>query len=213
MNIRLLSYLVAGCVMSVLVSCESGNNTAETAADPSTEMGNIVFIRVDSLTAQYTSLSEKTKALEARAVEADKAQNERIAAFQRDVQNFQRRAPNMAPKNAGIEQERLAGREQALMQQAEQLRQELQLEQLRMSAEFEENLLKVLEEIQDEKNYDYILSYGNGSGVLMVNDKNDITAEVVTRLNNIPMDGKMDAEIDADDLPEDGEDNAENNGE
>jgi outer membrane protein len=203
MNIRLFSYLISIVALGALLSCQPTNTSTEADTTTQTGPGSTVFIRVDSLTAQYTSLSEKTGALEARAMEADKSQNERITAFQRDVQNFQQRAPNMAPKNAGIEQERLAGREQALMQQAEQLRQELQLEQMRLSAEFEENLMKILDEIQAEKNYDYIMSYGNGTGILIANDRHDITAEVVKRLNKVPMDGKMDAEIDAEDLMDD----------
>ncbi|MEL7222855.1 MAG: OmpH family outer membrane protein, partial [Bacteroidota bacterium] len=156
----------------------------------------IVFIRLDSLTEQYGALQEMSTKLEAKAAEADQSQNERVAAFQRDVQNLQRRmnSGQMAPKQMGIEQERLAGREQALMQQAEQLRQELQLEQLTMMGEYEENLRNVLDDIQKEFGYDYILSYGAGTGVLMVNDAHDITAEVSKRINLIPMDGKSDKE-------------------
>jgi len=197
MNIRLFGYLTNILVLGMLLSCQPKEAATEGGATTasSSSAGNIVFIRVDSLTSQYTSLSEKTKALEARAIDADKGQNERVAAFQRDVQNYQRRANSgqMSPKDMGNEQERLAGREQGLMQEAERLRQELQLEQMKLSAEFEENLMNVLEEIQEEFNYDYILSYGNGSGVLMVNGKNDITPEVAKRLNKIPMDGEMDS--------------------
>lgn len=208
MNIRLFGYLTSIITLGMLLSCqpkeaatEGGTTTTSSAA------GNIVFIRVDSLTSQYASLSEKTKALEARAMDADKGQNERVAAFQRDVQNYQRRANSgqMSPKDMGNEQERLAGREQALMQEADRLRQELQMEQMKLSAEFEENLMNVLEEIQAEFNYDYILSYGNGSGVLIVSDKNDITPEVAKRLNKIPMDGEMDSakpiKMDEDSVP------------
>lgn len=197
MNIRLLGYITGIIALGALMSCQPQSTAAEGGNAGSTTAGNIVFIRLDSLTSQYTSLSEKTKVLETRAIEADKGQNERVNAFQRDVQNFQSRAGSgrMSPKDIGIEQERLGGREQALMQEAERLRQELQLEQMKLSAEFEENLLKVLDDIQAEFNYDYILSYGNGTGVLMVNDKNDITPEVAKRLNKIPMDGKMDAEV------------------
>lgn len=208
MNIRLFGYLTSIITLGMLLSCqpkeaatEGGTTTTSSAA------GNIVFIRVDSLTSQYASLSEKTKALEARAMDADKGQNERVAAFQRDVQNYQRRANSgqMSPKDMGNEQERLAGREQALMQEADRLRQELQMEQMKLSAEFEENLMNVLKEIQAEFNYDYILSYGNGSGVLIVSDKNDITPEVAKRLNKIPMDGEMDSakpiKMDEDSVP------------
>lgn len=197
MKLRLLGSMIGLTMLVALMSCQP-QSTGETA-DASTATagsGKIVYIRVDTLTNQYESLQEKTKELEARAVQADQAQNERVVAFQRDAQSFQRRANSgqMSPKQIGIEQERLGGREQTLMQDAERTRQELQLEQLRLSAEFEENLLKVLEEIQDEFNYDYILSYGAGTGVLMVSETNDITAEVVKRINLIPMDGEMDAE-------------------
>jgi len=104
----------------------------------------------------------------------------------------------MAPKAIGIEQERLAGREQGLMQEADRLRQELQAEQLQLMTEYEENLRAVLDEVQKEFNYDYILSYGSGTGVLMANDQHDITPEVAKRINLVPMDGKVKADMKAD---------------
>lgn len=197
MNIRLFGWMIGLVVAASLVSCQpqESANASEGTSTASATTGKIVYIRVDTLTNQYTALQEKTQALEARAVAADQAQNERVVAFQRDAQSFQRRANSgqMSPKQMGVEQERLAGREQTLMQDAERTRQELQLEQLKLSAEFEENLLNVLEAIQAEFNYDYILSYGPGTGVLMVNDANDITGEVLKRINAIPMDGELDA--------------------
>ena len=199
MKFRLFGLMIGLVVLATLMSCQPKTDGASTSTEGTTaaSSGKIVFIYVDTLTSQYESLQEKSKAIEARVMEAEKTQGERIAAFQRDAQSFQRRANSgqMSPKQMGIEQERLAGREQGLMQEAERTRQELQLEQLRLQAELEENLLKVLEEIQDEMNYDYILSKAPGSGLLMVNDANDITAEVVKRINLIPIDGKLDAEV------------------
>lgn len=197
MNIRLFGWMIGLVVLASLLSCqptESADTTDGTATANATT-GKIVYIRIDTMANQYEALQEKTKELEAVAVAADQAQNERVAAFQRDAQNFQRRANSgqMSPKQMGVEQERLAGREQTLMQDAERTRQELQLGQLKLQAEFEENLMTVLNAIQDEFNYDYILSYGPGTGVLMVNDANDITAEVVKRINAIPMDGELEA--------------------
>lgn len=200
MNFRLFGWMIGMVTLATLLSCQpkTEGDAAATSTTAATS-GKIVFIYVDTLTSQYTSLKEVSKELEERAIAAEQAQNERIAAFQRDAQSFQRRANSgqMSPKQMGIEQERLAGREQGLMQEAERTRQELQIEQLRLQAEIEENLLKVLEEIQAEFNYDYILSKAPGSGVLMVNDANDITAEVVKRINLIPIDGKLNAEEEA----------------
>ncbi|MEZ4983906.1 MAG: OmpH family outer membrane protein [Saprospiraceae bacterium] len=197
MNFRLFTtvFLAMGALSLFISACGGANSTASTNEQTGTEapktVGNIVFIRLDSLTNQYTAFKEKQTALENKAAEAEKAQNDRVNAFQRDVQSFQRRANSgqMAPKDIGTEQERLAGREQAIMQDVEQKRQELQLEQLKLMSEYEENLKKVLDEVQAEFQYDYILSYGAGTGVLMANDKLDITNEVAKRINLIPMDG------------------------
>lgn len=198
MNIRFFSFLSSVVVLACLglTACQSPATETDTTSSVTTAKSNIVFIRLDSLTKQYDALQAMSTKLEAKAAEADQSQNERVAVFQRDVQNLQRRmnSGQMAPKQIGIEQERLAGREQALMQQAEQLRQELQLEQLTMMSEYEENLRNVLDDIQAEFGYDYILSYGAGTGVLMVNDTHDITEEVSKRINLIPMDGKSDKE-------------------
>lgn len=195
MTIRLFLNIITLALVGSLFSCQQNAPAETTATEANAGSGNIVFIRLDSLTSQYKALSEKNDVLQTRVLDAEKRQGERIATLQRDMQSFQRRANSgrMAPKDIGAEQEVLAGREQALMQENERIRQELQIEQLKLSAEFEENLLNVLEEIQAEKNYDYILSYGAGTGVLMVNDANDITPEVVSRLNKIPMDGELES--------------------
>ncbi|MEL6832586.1 MAG: OmpH family outer membrane protein [Bacteroidota bacterium] len=212
MNFRLFGSMIGMMVLATLLSCQPQTDSAASSgeATAAATTGKIVFIRIDSLTSQYEALKEKTQELETRASDAEQSQNERVAAFQRDAQNFQRRANSgqMSPKQMGVEQERLAGREQALLQEAERLRQELQFEQLKLTAEFEENLLNVLEGIQEEFNYDYILSKAPGSGVLMVNDANDITAEVVKRINLIPMDGESDAAGTDEEAASDDADNA-----
>ncbi|RME95510.1 MAG: OmpH family outer membrane protein [Bacteroidetes bacterium] len=194
MNRQFFVGMVAVLVLTLtsLTACQQGGDPG--VATSNSTSNNIVFIRLDSITKQYTALATKLEALEAKVTQMDAAQQERAQALQRDIQSFQRRAQSgrMAPKNIGIEEERLAGRQQALMQEAEQARQELQLEQLKLEAEFSENVKKVLREIQAEFNYDYILNYGGNSAVAMVNEAYDITPEVVKRINLIPMDGQFD---------------------
>lgn len=199
MNIRQFFSIAAMAVlvMAGLSSCQQASSeSAGGATASSTAKNNIVFIRLDSITVQYADLKAKLDVLEEKAAVAEKAQNDRVAVFQKDVANLQRRAQSgqMAPKQIGQEQERLAGREQTLMQDAQRVRQELEGEQYQLMGEYEQNLKKVLEEVQAEFGYDYILSYGAGTGVLMVDDKNDITDEVAKRVNLIPMDGELDSE-------------------
>lgn len=174
----------------LIAACRPSTNDATSGEGETTKSGSgkIVFIRVDSVSNQYEALAVKLNALEAKMREAEQRQAERVAAFQRDVQSFQRRAQSgqMAPRDIGQEQERLAGREQGLIEERDRVLGELQTEQLVLMEAFEKNVKAVLAEIQEEYSYDYILNYGPGTGVLMVNDAFDITPEVVKRLNALP---------------------------
>lgn len=197
MNIRSLFSIITLSLLAlaVLNSCEGTASTASDASNVVTTKSSIVFIRLDSISSQYSAFKVKLDELEAKKSLAEKAHGDRVTAFQKDLANLQRRAQSgqMAPKQIGQEQERLAGREQTLMQDAQRISQELELEQYQLLSEFEENLKNVLDEVQAESNYDYILSYGAGTGVLIANDAHDISGEVSKRLNVIPMDGELDS--------------------
>ena len=59
------------------------------------------------------------------------------------------------------------------------------LAELQLLDELEKKVKDILKEIQAEKGYAYILNYGPGTGVLMVDDKLDITALALERLNAV----------------------------
>ena len=53
----------------------------------------------------------------------------------------------------------------------------------RINKELRTTLKELLSRIREEQGYDYILQYGQGSNVLMVNPALDITPMVLTELN------------------------------
>jgi len=55
--------------------------------------------------------------------------------------------------------------------------------QAREIIRLKQKLQEILDGLQAERHYDYILNYGPGTGVLMVNDSLDITNVVLERLN------------------------------
>ena len=69
------------------------------------------------------------------------------------------------------------------MHDQQQISQELMQETQELQLELEQKLQEILDGLQAERNYDYILNYGPGTGVLMVNDSLDITNIVLERLN------------------------------
>ena len=91
MKFRLFGLMIGLVVLATLMSCQPKTDGASTSTEGTTaaSSGKIVFIYVDTLTSKYESLQEKSKAIEARVMEAEKTQGERIAAFQRDAHRRQ----------------------------------------------------------------------------------------------------------------------------
>ncbi len=146
---------------------------------------NIVFIKVDSLQAKYTAVADELSRLEANYNEAEKNHQNRVNAFQKEVQKLQNQAQQglLAPNKMQAEQQRLAQKEQEIMQQQQLAIQSIQQNQLEIQQRFSLRVKEVLEQIQEENHYDYILNQGQNSAVLITNDAYDITPMVLERLN------------------------------
>jgi Skp family chaperone for outer membrane proteins len=151
---------------------------------------SIVFIKVDSLQAGYTLVADELSRLEANFTEAEKNHQARVAAFQQEVKQLQNQMQQglLAPNKVQTEQQRMARKEQEIMQQRDLALASIQEDQMQMQERFSERVKEVLEQLQEENGYDFILSQGQGSSVLITNDTYDITPLVLGRLNEAARD-------------------------
>lgn len=163
--------------------------TGAAATTPPTATGvgglNIVFVKVDSLQAGYTLVADELSRLEANYTEAEKNHKSRVAEFQQEVQQVQNQVQQglLAPNKIQAEQQRMARKEQEIVQQRDLALASIQEDQLRIQQQFNDRVKEVLEALQAENQYDYILNQGQNSAVLITNDAYDITPLVLERLN------------------------------
>lgn len=143
----------------------------------------VVFVYADTLLAKYEDFSTKQAELEKRQQQAESRIQSRMKALETEIMSLQDKVRDMAPAQLAQEQERLGRREQEIVRERDRLGKELLDETQRLNKELEDKLNEVLKAIREEYGYDFILSYGPGTGVLMVNDSLDITNEVLKRLN------------------------------
>jgi outer membrane protein len=178
-------------VLASLAACqpkeskESGTAAAQPAAEVAAGGSKIVFVYADTLLAKYNYFSDKQKELEGRQKQAEDQIQARLKALENEVMGIQRKVQDMAPAQLAQEQERIGRKEQEIMRERDRLGKALLDETERLNKELEKRINDVLKAIREEKGYDFILSYGPGTGVLMVNDSLDITDEVLRRLNEI----------------------------
>jgi Skp family chaperone for outer membrane proteins len=146
---------------------------------------SIVFVRLDSLQTGYTELATELTRLEANFLKAQENHQGRVSALQKEVQRLQNKVQQglMTPNQIQSEQQRIGRKEQEIMQQRDIALASIQDDQVKLQAQFGERVKEILEDIQEEKGYDYILNEGGGSAVLVANDSYDITDVVLERLN------------------------------
>ena len=169
-------------------SSSTGNTSPVAGVDAAGP--SIVYVRVDSLQTGYTAVAEELERLEGNLGEAEANHNKRVQDLAAEVQRLQNQVQQglLAPNRVQSEQQRIARREQEIMQQRDMSLQSIQSDQMRLQQQFTDALRGVLDDIQEERQYDYILNRGIGSPVLIGKDEYDITDEVLLRLNAIPRD-------------------------
>ncbi len=185
--------ILALFALSFIGACKNDTQPTATttgAADTtgtSPTQGQIVFVESDTVLARYEAFAGKLSSLEGRLAQAEQTHQQRVRSLEREVQQVQQRMQQglLSANQIAGEQERIARREQEILQQRDRVVRELQQAQLELNEELQDNVKRVLEELQKEKGYAYILSYGPGTGVLMADSTLDITEEVLARLNAI----------------------------
>lgn len=184
-NFLLGLLLIAVGILYVLhfqtVPATAITKTPKTATSP-----KIVFVNGDTLLKQYDSFQSEIKSLEAQRKKAEAGFQRRLQSLQNEYLQVQQRVQQgqMAPSQIQAEEQRLMQRQQGLGAEQERITKQFMEKGQKLQEDLEKKIKSLLESIRKEKGYDYILNYGTGSGVLMVNDSLDITKTVLERLNS-----------------------------
>lgn len=164
---------------------QSGTNDA-TGTIPALPVsaGGIVYVNSDSLLEQYEFTKNQKAQLEAsqdRIKNELKAQGERL---QKEIEEYQQQAVGMTDMQRQQKEEQLAMKQQQYLERRDEALAKLDEEQSRTSEELYDRLAMYLKEFNKDKNYQFILGYQRGGGILFANDSLNITRQVIEGLNN-----------------------------
>ena len=184
LNIILL--LAVGFLMVQHFSGSKGNVESTLSVDGTpTGTSAIVYINEDSLLNNFQYFVKKRNGLAERERQASASLQSKGQALEQDVRAVQAKVQKglLAPNQIAQEEQRIGRRQQELVQEQERISQELIQETQKLNVELQADVKELLETLKEENGYDFVLSYGQGSGVLMVNESLDITNLVLERLN------------------------------
>lgn len=146
---------------------------------------SIAFVNSDSLMSQYkmfgvykTKLESQKKQMEDdMAVKANKFQQD-VADYQKKVQSY-----SISSEQAQKIESDLKNRQQQLLDLKDNLSNQLAQMELSNQTALFDSIVSALKVYNATQKFDYILGYSKGSGILLANEKYNITPAVVEILN------------------------------
>ena len=187
-------FLVPGIIgVCFLFSCKNQNAPEQneqagayvSQTVPSVSDGSIVYVELDSLTANYLMTKDLSAELEEKMkkMDADLTNKQRI--FQNNVRDFENKATKGLETRAKLaEMEQQLGMERDnLLQLSENYRMEMAEEQAVMQRKILQAIMDYLKEYNKEKGYRYILGNAFDAKILYADPALDITAPVLDGIN------------------------------
>lgn len=176
--------LFAGLILCLILIFTGKTNSRKLPAGGGTGM-NIAFVNSDTLMSQYELFQDLKLDLEAETLKLSQDLNQKKKSLENQYISYQNKAQagTISYDDARKTEESLARQQQELMNLSDLYTSQISEKEYAMSLRVYDSLNVVLELINDTTQYDYILGYTKGAGILYANPVHDITETVVEILN------------------------------
>jgi outer membrane protein len=161
--------------------------TPETAGRPLPSLpvsaGGIVYINSDSMLEQFEFFKTKRKEFESYQTRVKNELKQQGEKLQQEIEEYQQQAVGMTDSQRQQKEEQLSMKQQQYLQRRDDALAKLEEQQDKSSEELYDKLGVFLKEFNAGKNYQFILGYQRGGGILLANDSLNITRQVISGLN------------------------------
>jgi outer membrane protein len=144
---------------------------------------HIAFVNSDSLLEHYDFFIKTRKTLKDEEEQNANYLNGQAAGLQKEFEDAQSRVSSMTTAQAQATQENLQRKQQTLLQRKEEMQDAYGKKLQNMNDLLTDKIHDYLKKYNQEKNFDYILGYQKGSGILYAKDELDVTNEVLSGMN------------------------------
>lgn len=143
----------------------------------------IMYVNSDSISEHYQLAIDLQDKFEADNKVREQKLQSKQSNLERAYRAYEKNVMTMTTRERGIEEERIQGMQQSLMQEQQELSQLAQIQQANMINEIFDSLDVFFKEYAGGKDVDLVLAYQKGSGVLYANKKFDFTNEAIQAMN------------------------------
>ncbi len=167
----------------------TGANAVEAVAS-GLSSAKVVYVDLVSLQEKYAWFKDTKVQFEQRERALASSIETKGQELQREMASLNEKAQKGTTPPAQLQQEgqSLQRRQQELLADRDRKSKQLVDESQQFNVKLHDRVQTVLSQLQQQKGYDYVMSYSKGGGgtLLYTNPKLDVTAEVLTMLNALP---------------------------
>ncbi|PPL00067.1 OmpH family outer membrane protein [Parapedobacter indicus] len=192
MNNAFAFFAKAGICVLLAAAVASCNNqgtkpTAATVGGDSTQANieKIVYVNADTLLEKYEYFKDIRVKLEEKAKKAQADLQSRSNAFQREVADYQQKAPTMSAADRQSTEERLARKQDELARHNQNASASFAQEEASENEKLYSRITEYLKKHAKENGYKLVLTYSTSNpAVLYADESLEITDEVLAALNS-----------------------------
>ncbi|MFT4031291.1 MAG: OmpH family outer membrane protein [Siphonobacter sp.] len=159
------------------------------STDTSTGMGDhatgksIVYVNADSLLNNYDYFKDTQKAFEQKGTQLDIELNQKGGAIQREIQIFQQRAGGMLAAEAQAKQIELQKKASDFENYRQTAANNLATERAEKTEKLYDNIYDYIKKYNKDNQYQFVLGFQKGGGILFANPDLDVTKKIIDGLN------------------------------
>lgn len=145
----------------------------------------IAFVDIDTLESNYDYFKKRKVEFENRQKSIDAELEKLASTLQNEYAGLQKKAQDglMSQAEGEAAQQRLMAKQQELELKRQNLGAQYLKDQDLFNKEIHDNLHKYIEQYNEEKGYDYILSYSKDGSILYANKGLDVTQDIIDGMN------------------------------
>lgn len=188
-SLSVILNIVLAAAVAYLYYLHFSDKTAETSPiageGPGNDAVQIAFINTDSLLNNYKFFEDMQNELAEKKRKAERQLIARGQSLQQEASSVEKRIQAGLMSNNQIKeaQQNLSQKEQELMAYRETVMAGLLEEEKVLNNRLYDSLIAFLKDYNKDKKYRYIFGYTKGGGILLADERLDITEEVVQGLN------------------------------
>ncbi len=163
----------------------SGSKSSTFSGSDSTGVNGrrIVYVQVDSLLKNYAYFDDTRKELESKRYQLENELSNRGRSLENEIQFFQQKAQTMTLDQARSTEAQLGKKQQDLIAYRDRSAQTLAQEEADKNSELYDLIYKYIEKYNKDNEYEYVLGYSKGGGILFANSSLNITQKMIEGLN------------------------------